>query len=284
MPVAFRCATSVVLGWQVVEVYLPIKRAGILSGAAFLALARLALVLLCLGCALPSQAAVPRHVTVYAYHLKPPFIVDQHQELGLYYDFSAFLNSKGDTYRFHTQFVPRNRVEHDLTHKNFDGVLLGVSPIWFRDQAEKKYLWTPGIYDDQDEIVSLAESPFDYRGPKSLVGKKLGGVLGFAYFGVDKLVAKGKIARINTVGEHEVLEMLLKGRVDVGIVSRSTLNYLVAREGWQGRFYLSRQPHDRFARRVLVLRRDQALYDYLLPILQGLQSDKDWQAILRKYQ
>lgn len=78
--------------------------------------------------------------------------------------------------------------------------------------------------------------------------------------------------------------MLLKGRVDAGIVSRSTLNYLVARAGWQGRFHLSRQPHDSFARRLLVLRRDQALYDYLLPILQGLQSDQDWQAILRKYQ
>ncbi len=81
-----------------------------------------------------------------------------------------------------------------------------------------------------------------------------------------------------------MLEMLLKGRVDAGIVSRSTLNYLVAREGWQGRFQPSRQPHDSFARRLLVLRRDQDLYDYLLPILQGLQDDQDWQAILRKYQ
>lgn len=243
----------------------------------------LLLALLCLGGALPSQAAEPRHVTVYAYHLKPPFIVDLHRQQGLYYDFSAFLNSKGDAYRFQTQFVPRNRLEYDLTHNNFDGVLLGVSPIWFRDLAETKYLWTPGIFDDQDEIVSLAETPFDYQGPQSLIGKKLGGVLGFSYFGVDKLVAKGKIARINTVGEHEVLEMLLKGRVDAGIVSRSTLNYLVAREGWQGRFHLSRKPHDRFSRRVLVLRRDQALYDYLLPILRGLPTDKDWQAILRKY-
>lgn len=267
-----------------VEVYLSIKRAGALSGTAFLALARLVIALLCLGYMLSSQAAEPRQITLYAYHLKPPFIVDQHQEQGLYYDFATYLNSKGDAYRFHTQFVPRNRVEHDLLHQRFDGVLLGVSPIWFRDQAETKYLWTPGIYEDQDEIVSLVETPFDYRGPKSLIGKKLGGVLGFSYFGVDKLAAKGKIIRINTVGEREVLEMLLKGRVDAGIVSRSTLNYLIVREGWQGRFYLSRQPHDSFSRRLLVLRRDQALYDYLLPILQGLPSDKEWQAILRKYQ
>ncbi|MDP3814290.1 ABC transporter substrate-binding protein [Pseudomonas sp.] len=277
-----------------VEVYSWINRAAAAPGSsprhgsrpafAYLALARLVLALLCLGGALPSQAAEPRHITVYAYHLKPPFIVDQHQEQGLYYDFSAFLNSKGDAYRFRTQFVPRNRVEHDLAHQRFDGVLLGVNPIWFQDQAEKKYLWTPGIFEDQDEIVSLIETRFDYQGPQSLIGKKLGGVLGFSYFGVDTLAAKGHIARINTVGEREVLEMLLKGRVDAGIVSRSTLNYLVAREGWQGRFYLSRQPHDTFSRRVLVLRRDQELYDYLLPILQGLQTDKDWQAILRKYQ
>lgn len=250
---------------------------------AWLAL-RLLLALLGLGGAVLSQASDVRHITVYAYHLKPPFIVDQHQEQGLYYDFSAFLNSKGDAYRFHTQFVPRNRVEHDLAHKRFDGVLLGVSPVWFSDQAEQKYLWTPGIFDDQDELVSLAETPFDYQGPRSLIGKKLGGVLGFSYFGIDRLAAKGKITRINTVGEREVLEMLLKGRVDTGIVSRSTLNYLISHEAWQGRFHVSRQPHDTFSRRVLVLRRDQALYDYLLPILRGLPSDEDWQAILRKYQ
>ncbi|HEX5842477.1 MAG TPA: transporter substrate-binding domain-containing protein [Pseudomonas sp.] len=235
-------------------------------------------------CALPALAREARQVTVYAYHLKPPFIVDLQQELGLYYDFSRYLNSKGDAYHFQTQFVPRNRVEQDLERETLDGVLLGVSPPWFHDKQERKYLWTPGFYEDRDEIISLKQTAFTYRGPQSLIGKRLGGVLGFTYFGVDPLVAAGKIDRSNTVGEREVLQMVLKGRVDVGIVSRSTLNYLIAREGWQEQFHLSAKPHDIFTRRVLVPRSHQDVYRYLLPILKGMAKDPQWQALLRQYQ
>lgn len=233
-------------------------------------------------CAL-SQAAEPRVVTLYVYHLKPPFIVDLPRERGLYYDFADFLNSKGGAYRFRTLYLPRNRIEHELEQGELDGVLLGVSPVWFRDKDEEKYLWTPPMYQDQDEIVSRVATAFDYQGPESLAGKSVGGVLGFTYFGIDQMVAQGKVARRNTVGEREVLQMVLKGRVDVGIVSRSTLDYLSTFEGLGDTLYRSAQPHDRYARRMLVPRHDKALYDFLSLVLRDLDEDGDWQAILARY-
>jgi hypothetical protein len=39
-----------------------------------------------------SCMAEQRHVTAYAYHLKPPFITNLSAEQGLYYDLSRFLS------------------------------------------------------------------------------------------------------------------------------------------------------------------------------------------------
>ncbi|WP_439886413.1 substrate-binding periplasmic protein [Pseudomonas sp. MBLB4123] len=234
-------------------------------------------------CLASAQVLGSQHIKVYAYHLKPPFIVDLQQRQGLYFDFSDYLNSKGDAYRFETLYLPRNRIEHDLDHGHLDGVVIGVNPLWFQDQAQERFLWTPSLYQDQDEIVSLTGTGLNYRGPESLSGLHLAGVLGFSYHGIDDWVAAGKIDRSDTPGEREVLLMLLKGRVDVGIVSRSTLDYLIEREGWQGLFHVSPTPHDRFARRLLLPPGQEALYHYLLPILEQLPQDPAWQAILERY-
>lgn len=242
------------------------------------------LLLFCAACMAQSQAHESPLISVYAYHLKPPFIVDLERRQGLYYDFSDYLNRKGRGYRFQTVFLPRNRLEHALARRQLDGVVIGVTPLWFHDPQQQKYLWTPSLFHDQDEIVSLAGNPFDYRGPESLDGRRLAGVLGFSYAGIDERVSAGKIFRSNTAGEREVLQMILKGRVDVGIVSRSTLDYLLATEPRQGPFHVSKTPHDVFERRILVPQDKAAVHAYLLPLIEQMHADPAWQAILQKYQ
>jgi len=223
------------------------------------------------------------NVDVYVYHLKPPFIVSNTNRLGLYFDFSAYLNSKSDKYHFETVFVPRKRIETMLDTEKLDGILLGVNPVWFKDKAETKYLWTTSVYHDQDEFVSLAESPVEYTGAESFAGKILGGIRGFYYFGIDEEVSKGEITRYDTIGEYELLQMVMLKRVDVGIVSRSTLAYLTKAKGWQGKFYLSKQPHDKYERRVLVPHYKKAIYDEIRPIISGLPNDPFWKTILKQY-
>ena len=228
-------------------------------------------------------AAEKVNVDVYVYHLKPPFIVSNTNKLGLYFDFSAYLNSKSDKYHFETVFVPRKRIETMLNSDKLDGILLGVNPIWFKDKAETKYFWTASVYQDQDEVISLVERPFEYTGPKSLTGKIFGGIRGFYYFGVNEQVSQGKVTRFDTIGEYELLQMLLLKRVDVAIASRSTIEYLTKAKGWQGKFYLSKQPHDKYERRVLVPHYKKAIYDEILPIVRDLPNDPFWKTILKQY-
>lgn len=222
-------------------------------------------------------------ITVYAYHLKPPYIIDIEKEKGLYYDFSRYLSKKAGKFQFHTLYIPRKRAEVYLKNNKLDGALIGVNPLWFRDKDRTKYLWTPTIFDDQDEVVSLAEKPIEYLGPNSLINKKLGGVLGYYYYGIDGLVNEGKIERTNTSSEKAVMKLILSGRVDVGIVSRSTYHYLTIKENWEERFHLSMKPHDAYTRHVLVPRENKEIYDYMLPFLEKLNSDHEWRRILKKY-
>ena len=77
--------------------------------------------------------------------------------------------------------------------------------------------------------------------------------------------------------------MIMLKRVDSGIVSRSTLEYLMKAKGWQDKFYMSKQPHDKYERRVLVPYYKKAVYDEISPIIQGLPDDPFWKTILKQY-
>jgi polar amino acid transport system substrate-binding protein len=228
-------------------------------------------------------AAEKINIDVYVYHLKPPFIVSNTNRLGLYFDFSSYLNSKTNKYHFETVFVPRKRIETMLDSGKLDGILLGVNPTWFKDKTETKYLWTTNVYQDQDEVISLRENPVEYTGAESFRGKILGGIRGFYYFGIDEQVKLGEITRIDTIGEYELLQMIMLKRVDAGIVSRSTLEYLMKAKGWQNKFYLSKKPHDQYERRILIPHSKKDVYDEISPLIKALPNDPFWKLILKQY-
>lgn len=221
--------------------------------------------------------------TIYGYHLKPPFIVDLKKEVGLYFDFSTYMNSKQKKYNFVTKFSPKKRVHKLIAEGKLDGALIGVNPLWYGDKGEKKYLWTPKVFRDQDEFVSLKTSPFEFKGPKSLIGKKIGGVNGFYYWSLTK-IDKKDYRRHNVKSELSVLEMLLKNRVDTGIISQSTLTYLIRENTkFQGKLHISKSPHEAFDRRVLVPHSEKKLYEFMKPLMENMASDPAWKKYLNKY-
>lgn len=228
--------------------------------------------------------AIGKKVIIYTYHLKPPFIVNLKHESGLYYDFSDYLNQKQNTYHFVTKYAPRKRAEHLLRDERLYGALIGVTPAWFGDKEEKKYLWTQRLLSDRDEMVSLKSNPLEYTGARSLYGKKLGGVLGYYYWAVDKDVKAGNIMQVDVKGEESILRILLKHRVDIGIVSRSTYNYLLKHNPvFRGKFHISRQAHETFERRILVPLEYKDLYVKLNQITKRIENDPEWQKYLDRY-
>jgi len=230
-----------------------------------------------------SSGAADDAVPLYAYHLKPPFIIDEDKRLGLYYDFASYINAKRGYSALHTEYRPRKRLDIEVAKSDFSGLVIGVNPLWFGDKDRTKYLWTPVLMHDRDEVVSRLDRPVDYQEPHSLRGMVVGLPRGYYYFGIDELVAQGLLVREDVDSELQCLQQLERGRIMAAVVSRSTLDYLRNIEQYQPNIYISQKPHDDFDRFVLVSHKQQAIYDWLVPLMKKLPSDPDWQKILARY-
>jgi polar amino acid transport system substrate-binding protein len=225
----------------------------------------------------------PEIVTAYTYHLKPPYIIDLGSETGLYFDFINYLNQKTSKFQLHLTYLPRKRLDSYLEKKMLNGIVVGVNAAWFKDRSEKKYFWSPKMFDDRDEVISNVNKPIEYDSPESLFGMNIGGVLGYYYFGIDEAVELGKINRHDLYSEKALLEMIYHERVSAGIISNSTFNYLVVKHGWQGKFHLSKKPHDLYTRHVLIPRNFEGIHTSIHSITGTMTSDPEWHKILDKY-
>lgn len=228
-------------------------------------------------CAITNTLSVsadePIPISVWAYHNKPPYMIDVKLEQGQYFDFVRFLNSKTGQYHFSLKYLPRNRVRQLVAGDQFSGMILGVNPLWFDDQAEQEYLWTSAIFKDEDIFVSLQKTPFEYVDPTSYQGKSACLVLGNYYAGISDADDTLLLSLLHTSKEIAVFSMLNKKRCDFGVVSRSNYIYRLAHKDIVNHYYVSTHVHDRFDRRIL-LAKDQ------LPVFLFIQEAlKDWQVI-----
>ena len=145
-------------------------------------------------------------------------------------------------------------------------------------------MWLPGFFPDRDDFVSLKTAPFEYQSPQSLNNKTVGSVAGYYYKGVNEAVDSGALKRVNTVGELEVLQLIKKQRVDLGLVSESVFNYLKAQGQIDDVFHFSNIPHDQFIRQAFTTKNNLAMYQELELLLEKLKSSGRLDTIIARYQ
>ncbi len=223
-------------------------------------------------------------IHVYTYHSKPPLIINQATQSGLYYDIVNHLNLVSDSYRFELIYLPRKRVDKFLKENKLSGILLGVNPAWFKDKKEERYFWTSRVFTDRDEVISLKSTAIEYSDSSSLSNRVLGGVRGFYYHGINELIKNKKALRIDTAHETDLFSMLLNKRIDAAVVSRSTFNYMVKKNQWQDTFYVARKPHDIFDRRILVPKDFITVFAEIAPLIEQLQYNQNWQQTILQYE
>lgn len=215
---------------------------------------------------------------IYAYHLKPPFIIDVDKGRGLYFDVASLLTQSSEKYRYRLLYVPRKRIDLMIKEQR-DALLIGVNPNWF-ENAEN-YLWSNALMHEQDEFVSLKSYPFEYLGPESLDGELYAGVFGYFCHGLNVKEDKGLLTRVNTLREPDVLTLVEKHRANWGIISRSTFNYLKNEKQIADIFHLSARPHDEFERFIML---PVGRQNILMEINQVLTTDNaKWQDLLETY-
>ncbi|ABC30330.1 ABC-type amino acid transport/signal transduction systems, periplasmic component/domain [Hahella chejuensis KCTC 2396] len=219
---------------------------------------------------------------VWTYYTSPPY--DLH---GDGYDLTTIMCAEltkrsGGKWRFEPQSLPRKRIDSYL-ERGDQAVVVWVNPSWFGDMDETRYDWTRGVAPGRNEIVSLKTQPVEYTGPESLIGKSFGGVLGHRYVGIDELVAEGLIRREDASSFSSNFGKLLLRRIDVTMIPREELFYLMANERVGAQLYVSEKPHQKYERKMLVTKGLKGVRDYMDSQWDALNEHPDWRHLLQRY-
>lgn len=98
---------------------------------------------------------------------------------------------------------------------------------------------------DQDIFVSLSNHPVIVNELSDLESKRVGGIHGYKYVGVDPLANQQKLTRVNTQSETHLFDMLKNECIDTAILSYYTFLYLSKQD--HNDFYIAQKHHDTYS-------------------------------------
>lgn len=227
-----------------------------------------------------------KDITVYTYHNHAPFIIGKKQ--GLSYDLVSFLNKNSNNkFNFKLKIIPRSRLNYNLKpwingkcedNKNCDNnwILPWVNPKWgFGKNSLTNFSWFK-LFEDSNSIIYLKENKINYENPNSLIGKRLAGIAGHKYLGIDELVKQGKITRIDGNNEQANLLKVLKKRVDVTLLPTSTFKYYLNSYKNLSPLEEATTKHQIYLRQIMTTTKNKELLNYL--------SSLDFTNIVDKYE
>ncbi len=214
-----------------------------------------------------------QEINVYTYHNHAPFITDK--KVGISYDLIKHLNNTAQgEYIFKLKVLPRSRLNYTLKpwiNKECgvtkecasNWMVLWVNPKWgFGKDSLSNFSWT-SLFEDSNAIIYSKDNKINYIEPTSLIGKKLAGISGHKYVGIDDLVKENKIKRINGNNEKLNLEKVLSNRVDVTLLPNSSFNYYLKSDDNLKKLEKSKIAHQRYMRNIMTTSKNTQLIKFL---------------------
>ncbi len=222
-------------------------------------------------------------VRVWTYYDFPPFVVAKNQ--GLVYDFFELLSQRAEgTFSFDISVLPRKRIDRLLSNGE-QGIVPFVHWSYMLDASKTRYFWSPILMADQNELISLLTRKVNFDGTAaSLKGLRFGGVLGRQYPQLKDAMQRGDIFRVDTAGgEFSSIKMLLRGRVDVTTVPKSTLKYYSNRMLLERFIYVSPIPRSRYTRHLLMTKGLKDTHLILSQLVSKVIVTDEWKGLLKRY-
>lgn len=109
------------------------------------------------------------------------------------------------------------------------------------------------------------------------MGLTIGGRTGYYYKGVNDLVAKNKITRIDQPSDLKNAENLINNKIETFVMSRSSYLYRETTDFDIKPFYTAISAHDAHTRHILVSSDNQHLIPVLNKAIKILKEDGIWQ-------
>lgn len=151
------------------------------------------------------------------FHDFPPMMIKQ-SNTGIYKEiFQELTKRTGDNYV--PLYSSAARI-NELFIKGAVDIEPGIAPIW------RAHTSVPGVFSipfKKSEVILLFApgKGFSYQGVNDLIGRDLGAVRGYHYSGFGDLITSGKIKRVDSVSEEQLIKFLGAGRINVILIEKS---------------------------------------------------------------
>ena len=219
---------------------------------------------------------------LYTYNTPPPFYPGDSDDLSSY--LAKFL-SEASNKKFEALYLPRKRLDKLVSDDNWQGAIMWANPTWFNDPERQTYLWSNPIATDYNLVLSHKHRPLEYQGPRSLIGLKLGGILGHVYVEFEEMIKQGSLIRENTHSYESNLLKLKAGRVDVIFIPASSLSILLKlNPDMRDWLHIAKQPRSKFQYFFFCERSNSQLISFLNEQIKRLENDTEWNEEVRGWQ
>ncbi len=224
-------------------------------------------------------------VTAFNTYAQVPFVDDTG---GLAADCVAYLNQKlMGAYRLQLDTIPRSRLMRlELAAPaSFQGVVLFLHPRFVDDLQQQSYLWTQGLFSDANVLIFRGPRAPAVRSMDDLAGLRFGGSLDMRYKGLDELVERHKLTRIDSYSLRDSLTQVAAGRVDFTQTNATAFRAMAQQQvGFTGKFVSVPVPGEpEFLRHIMIGRGNADLAERLRVIVKAMPRDRQWLAIANRY-
>jgi ABC-type amino acid transport substrate-binding protein len=227
-----------------------------------------------------------QRIGVGAYHF-PPYVIKPESASpgGLLPELLVALNRLQDDYHFELVPTSVTRRYRDLQSGRFD-LILFESPSWGWQGIEHRALDLQ--IEDAEVYVALGEVGRDQRYFDQLKGKRMalysGYHYGFADFNSDQQFLAQHYNAVLTYSHDSNLAMILRGRADIAVITRSYLQLYQDRHPERGSALLVSQRADQVYQHHALFRLHAPLApDRFSGLLQKLDEQGQLKPLLRRY-
>ncbi|NVK37930.1 MAG: transporter substrate-binding domain-containing protein [Gammaproteobacteria bacterium] len=221
-----------------------------------------------------------QEIILYSYHNSPPFLIEP--QAGLTPLFVKLLNQWQKDIHFSSKLLSRLELNNIVSHGQ-PYFILWSNPIWFKAldnniQSSQPLFW------DSEVIISLADHPIEFYVPQDLAGLRIATLKGSRYKGIDGLVEKGVIQRVDKNTNAEGLMLLKAKKVDAVFMSRSTYAYWMQHNIYKSTdFKMVKAAQDAYSRHVLAKDNQSTVFDVINAFIKTLPNNQDWKRAVKQY-
>ncbi|WP_421903171.1 substrate-binding periplasmic protein [Maridesulfovibrio sp.] len=212
-----------------------------------------------------AEQKTPQHIKILCGYRFPPFYTVTNKKEpsknlhGTFIDLMDEFQNKHPEYSIEYKCLPRARISKQLIHGRADGYAL-TDPMFLQPETKSNYLHSKPMWTVADHLLVLKDSPITKADFGSLTGTTIAVLHGNDYGPLNYYFKEGLINKHPVYSTKQILELVVKKRVDAAICNKMTLPGLMKEtEHTMDQFRIINEPLYSFKLHLIVHRTHAAL-------------------------